>query len=71
MPRISSEINPSADEFQANAAAMQALVSNLLAKRAAAAAGGPDKVKERHVARGKLLARDRVMLLLDPGSPFL
>ena len=41
------------------------------AKRAATAAGGPDKLKERHIARGKLLPRDRVLRLIDPGSPFL
>jgi 3-methylcrotonyl-CoA carboxylase beta subunit len=50
---------------------MSALVSDLAAKRAEAAAGGPEKLRERHVARGKLLPRDRVLGLIDPGSPFL
>jgi 3-methylcrotonyl-CoA carboxylase beta subunit len=57
--------------FRANAAAMSSLVSDLAAKRADAAAGGPEKLRERHVARGKLLPRDRVLGLIDPGSPFL
>ena len=50
---------------------MRALVADLGAKRAEAATGGPDKLKERHAARGKLLPRDRVLRLIDPGSPFL
>ena len=48
-----------------------ALVADLRARLAAAALGGPPKARERHVARGKLLPRDRVECLLDPGSPFL
>src|SRR5512145_2370671 len=71
MPRIKSLISTGSDEFKANAAAMRALVADLAAKRAQAAAGGPEKLKERHTARGKLLPRDRVMRLIDPGSPFL
>jgi 3-methylcrotonyl-CoA carboxylase beta subunit len=71
MPRLRSAISPETDAFKANAAAMQALVGDLEAKRAVAALGGPDKARERHVARGKLLPRDRVLGLLDPGSPFL
>ncbi|MGY2052312.1 carboxyl transferase domain-containing protein [Methylobacterium sp. JK268] len=47
------------------------LRQTLKARRAEAAAGGPAKARERHLARGKLLPRDRVMRLLDPGSPFL
>ena len=50
---------------------MRALVADLAAKRAEAAAGGPERLRERHVARGKLLPRDRVLRLIDPGSPFL
>src|SRR5262245_48972815 len=71
MPKIKSAISTSSDEFNANAAAMRALVADLAAKRAEAAAGGPERLKERHVARGKLLPRDRVLELIDPGSPFL
>ncbi len=71
MPKLKSEINTSSDEFRANRDAMQALVADLATKRAAAAAGGPERLRERHLARGKLLPRDRVMRLIDPGSPFL
>ncbi|MGV0660271.1 methylcrotonoyl-CoA carboxylase, partial [Mycolicibacterium pulveris] len=48
-----------------------ALVEQLRTKLAAAALGGPERARERHVSRGKLLPRDRVDGLLDPGSPFL
>src|SRR5438552_12931096 len=50
---------------------MRGLADELQARRAEAAAGGPPRIRERHVSRGKLLPRDRVMRLLDPGSPFL
>jgi 3-methylcrotonyl-CoA carboxylase beta subunit len=71
MPKLVSQISPTSDTFRANRAAMEALVRDLEAKRAEAAAGGPEKVRERHVARGKLLPRERVLRLIDPGSPFL
>ena len=71
MPKIKSLINPASDEFKANAAAMRALVADLAEKRAEAALGGQERLRERHTARGKLLPRDRVLRLIDPGSPFL
>ena len=71
MPRIVSRISPLSDAFRANAAAMQALVADLAAKRAEAAQGGPEKLRQRHISRGKLLPRDRVTRLVDPGTPFL
>jgi 3-methylcrotonyl-CoA carboxylase beta subunit len=71
MPKIKSQVNTSGDAFRANADAMQTLVADLQAKRAEAAVGGPEKLRDRHAQRGKLLPRDRVMTLLDPGSPFL
>src|SRR5581483_4508816 len=71
MPKIVSSISTSSDEFKINAAAMRALVADLTAKRKEAASGGPERLKERHLARGKLLPRDRVLRLIDPGSPFL
>jgi 3-methylcrotonyl-CoA carboxylase beta subunit len=55
----------------ANREAMTARVADLRAKLDAAAAGGPPAARERHVARGKLLPRERVDRLLDPGAPFL
>ncbi|MFX6926383.1 carboxyl transferase domain-containing protein, partial [Acinetobacter baumannii] len=57
--------------FRANAAHNRALVERLRADVARAALGGNEKSRERHTARGKLLPRDRVERLLDPGSPFL
>src|SRR4051812_47465109 len=54
-----------------NAEAWGALAAELLARRREAAQGGPERARERHVARGKLLPRQRVAELLDPGSPFL
>jgi 3-methylcrotonyl-CoA carboxylase beta subunit len=50
---------------------MQALVADLIARRKATALGGPQKARERHQSRGKLLPRDRINALLDPGTAFL
>jgi 3-methylcrotonyl-CoA carboxylase beta subunit len=55
----------------ANDAAQRALVADLRQRLRVAAAGGPERARERHVARGKLLPRDRIDTLLDEGSPFL
>ncbi len=71
MPKIKTAVNRASETFQANAAAMEALVADLGARRAEAAAGGPEKLRQRHLARGKLLPRERVVQLIDPGSPFL
>lgn len=59
------------DTFQRNVEANEALVARLRAKLSAAARGGSERSRERHLARGKLLPRDRVDSLLDPGSRFL
>ncbi len=58
-------------EFATNAAAMQALVADLRERLRLVARGGGEEQRKRHLARGKLLARDRIDLLLDLGSPFL
>ena len=71
MAILSSTVDVNAAEFRANAERMRALVAELQARRAEAAAGGPARARERHVSRGKLLPRERVMNLIDPGSPFL
>ncbi len=71
MPKLTSAINASSDEFKANAKAMRLVVADLQQKRAEVAVGGPLKLRERHAARGKLLPRDRVLGLIDPGAPFL
>jgi 3-methylcrotonyl-CoA carboxylase beta subunit len=69
--RIASQIDTNADEFRANRAAIAALVQELHQRRVEAAAGGPQRLRERHLERGKMLPRDRVTRLIDPGSPFL
>jgi 3-methylcrotonyl-CoA carboxylase beta subunit len=71
LPVIASSIDTGSAEFRANAAQMHALVEELRERRAEAALGGSARTRERHVARGKLLPRARVMALIDPGSPFL
>ena len=71
MTIIKSQLNPRSDEFRANAAAMRALVDDLRAKTAEVSLGGPAEHRKKHVARGKLLVRDRIDALLDPGTPFL
>jgi 3-methylcrotonyl-CoA carboxylase beta subunit len=71
MTVIKSQLNTRSDEFRANAAAMQALVDDLRAKTAEVSLGGPAEHRKKHVARGKLLPRDRIDALLDPGTPFL
>ncbi len=71
MAALETSIDPKSNEFKANAAQMRALVEKLQRCRAEAAVGGNEKARERHVKRGKLLPRERVMRLIDPGSPFL
>ena len=71
MTILDSKLNSRSDEFKANAAAMQAVVDDLKAKVAKIALGGGDDARKKHTARGKLLPRDRVQMLLDPGTPFL
>lgn len=71
MEILSTTVEPASPQFEANDAAQRALVEELRQKLATAALGGPEKSRERHVARGKLLPRERVDLLLDEGSPFL
>jgi 3-methylcrotonyl-CoA carboxylase beta subunit len=69
--KIASLVDVASREFRNNAAQMRALVDELNKRRDKAAAGGPFKARERHLARGKLLPRQRVTRLLDPGAPFL
>ncbi len=71
MSVIQTQLNPRSAEFQAHAAQMQAAVSDLQQQIAMAAAGGGQVARDRHTARGKLLPRERVQMLLDPGTPFL
>ncbi len=71
MQALDSRIDPRSEEFKANAAAMRAVVEDLREQAARAAQGGGEAARAKHTARGKLLPRDRVDQLLDPGSPFL
>ena len=71
MPVLETKLNARSADFVANAAAMRSLVDDLNAKVNKAALGGGDTARAKHTARGKLLPRDRVQMLLDPGSPFL
>src|SRR5271163_3790356 len=71
MDRIESRLNPNSDEFRRNRDAMDALVRRLRDEIDRVRLGGPARARELHVKRGKMLARDRVRNLLDPGSPFL
>ena len=71
MTVIQSKLSPNGAEFQANAAAMQTIVDDLKAKLAVIAQGGSASARAKHVARGKLLPRERVERLLDAGTPFL
>jgi 3-methylcrotonyl-CoA carboxylase beta subunit len=70
-PTLPTLHDPHSERSVANRAAMEAAVADLREKTATAAAGGPPKAQEKHLARGKLLPRQRVERLLDPGTPFL
>ncbi len=71
MTILKSQLNPRGADFQANASAMRTLVDDLHEKVEKIALGGPEAARQKHLARGKLLPRERVNGLLDPGSPFL
>jgi 3-methylcrotonyl-CoA carboxylase beta subunit len=71
MAVIRSKTDPRSPDFQSNAAQMRGLVDDLKAELARAAEGGGEKARTKHTERGKLLPRERIRALLDPGSPFL
>src|SRR5687767_15459431 len=71
MPILESKVDRKSAEFAANEAVMRALVDELAVRQAKAALGGGEAARAKHVARGKLLPRERIEALLDPGSPFL
>ncbi|HKT66221.1 MAG TPA: carboxyl transferase domain-containing protein [Burkholderia sp.] len=71
MPIIESRINPRSQDYIDNASAMQAQLDDLNQQLAQTALGGSESARAKHTARGKLLPRDRVENLIDPGTPFL
>ncbi len=71
METLASRIDSTSEAFAQNEADQRALVRDLKERLATAALGGPEKSRQRHVGRGKLLPRDRIDHLLDEGSPFL
>lgn len=71
MTILESKLNTRSDDFKANAAAMQVVVDDLKEKISKIALGGGEEARQKHLARGKLLPRDRVQTMLDLGTPFL
>jgi hypothetical protein len=71
MSVLEPKVNPRSEEFKVNAAAMRALVDDLNVQLARMTEGGGAEARAKHVARGKLLPRERVERLLDPDTPFL
>jgi 3-methylcrotonyl-CoA carboxylase beta subunit len=71
METLASRLDTAGSAFEANSLAQRALADELRKRLATAALGGPEKSRERHMARGKLLPRERIDRLLDDGSPFL
>ena len=71
VPVLATAVDLKSDAARANRESWGAIAAELQERRATVAEGGPPKARERHLARGKLLPRERVMRLLDPGAPFL
>ena len=71
MTKLATAIDKASPAFQSNDIHNRALVAQLAERAARAALGGPEQSRQRHASRGKLLPRERVERLLDPGSPFL
>jgi 3-methylcrotonyl-CoA carboxylase beta subunit len=71
MPALASKLSPRSEDFKTNAAAMRVLVDDLKTQLHRVVQGGGEAARAKHLARGKLLPRDRVEMLLDPDTPFL
>ena len=69
--KLTSNLNAASPEARANRAAHEAALAEIAEAARLAAEGGGERARARHVSRGKLLPRDRIAGLLDPGSPFL
>jgi 3-methylcrotonyl-CoA carboxylase beta subunit len=70
-PRLGTHVDPAGADYKRNAEQNVTLTQLLRGRLALTTMGGPERARQRHVGRGKLLPRDRVDALLDPGSPFL
>ncbi len=71
MPQLIPKVSTRSEQFKINAAAMRALIGDLNARLAKIAEGGGEAARAKHLARGKLLPRERLQMLLDPDTPFL
>jgi len=71
MPVINSRVDTASEAYLANRASLSSLVDDLRVKVSAIAKGGGQRARDKHLERGKLLPRQRIEALLDPGSPFL
>ncbi|HTP98956.1 MAG TPA: carboxyl transferase domain-containing protein [Casimicrobiaceae bacterium] len=71
MTTLATRLDPRGEDFRGNASLMRELVADLRAKTAQVARGGSDEARQKHLSRGKLLPRDRINALVDPGSPIL
>ncbi len=71
MSVLSSAVDTRSDAFKKNVEAMRGLVADLKSRTEKVRLGGGEQARKRHVSRGKLLPRERVRALIDPGSPFL
>jgi len=71
VPQLIPKVSTRSEQFKINAAAMRALIGDLNARLAKIAEGGGEAARAKHLARGKLLPRERLQMLLDPDTPFL
>src|SRR5918998_818886 len=71
MSKLRSHVDPKSDDFRENAEAYEGLLAELRQRSSEARRGGGEKAQRRHQERGKLPVRDRIELLLDPGTAFL
>lgn len=71
MPKLQTSIKPESQMFRENVTYMEGLINDLREKAEQISIGGSERAREKHLSRGKLLPRERVERLLDPGTPFL
>ncbi|KAG5986091.1 hypothetical protein E4U43_005670 [Claviceps pusilla] len=71
LSRLPTAVDPLSDDFRDNASQMAALTAQMAALTRKIQRGGPDKAREKHLARNKMLPRDRITALIDPGTTFL